>query len=116
MDHPSSVDAGIGFVAPELGRNRKAWGVSPRNLRACNFSQSSSLPLLVKLDLSLVIKLEQLPDLVAFGAVESVLVQQMSDQPMSRPVEDMVEDFAHQLGRRASTTHTSRPDVAAFAI
>jgi hypothetical protein len=116
MDHPSSVDAGIGFVAPEVGRNRKAWGVSPRNLRACNFSQSSSLPLLVKLDLSGIMKFEQLPDLVTFGAVESLLLQQMCDQPMSRPVEDMVEYLTNQLDRRAGTTHTSRPDVAAFAI
>ena len=39
MDHPSSVDASIGFGAPAVGRNRKAWGVSPRNLRACHFSE-----------------------------------------------------------------------------
>jgi hypothetical protein len=25
--------------APEVGRNLKAWGVSPRNMRACNFSK-----------------------------------------------------------------------------
>ena len=41
--------------------------------------------------------LEQLPDLVAFGAVESLLVQPMSDQPMSRPVEDMVETELERL-------------------
>jgi hypothetical protein len=35
----NTVDAGIGVVAPEVGRNRKAWGVSPRNLRVCNFSK-----------------------------------------------------------------------------
>jgi hypothetical protein len=38
-DHPSFVDADIGVVAPAVGRNRKAWGVSPRYLRACNFSK-----------------------------------------------------------------------------
>jgi hypothetical protein len=54
-------------------------------------------PFAFKLDLSGVIKFEQLPDLVAFGAVESLLVQQMSDQPMSRPVEDMVETELERL-------------------